>query len=86
MNYHKVAGVDLDVNTIPCSGLSTTSLLHNNYVSATSVFFELTRTVTNLDISVICAPEHCQFMLTDRHVVVPVLPIYCDVKCFVRIS
>ena len=86
MRYCKVAGVYLDVNIIPCSGSSTTSLLHNNYLNSTAVCFEVTSTGTNLDISVICAPEHCQFMFTDRHVVVPVLPIYCDVKCFVRIA
>ena len=37
MKYHKVSGVDLDVNTIPCSGLSTTSLLQKNDVNATAV-------------------------------------------------
>ena len=37
MKYHRVAGVDLDVNTIPCSGLSTTSLLHINDLNAAAV-------------------------------------------------
>ena len=37
MNYHKVSGVDLDANTIPCSVLSTTLLLQNNDINATAV-------------------------------------------------
>ena len=86
MKYHKVADVDLGVNTIPCSGLSTTSLLQNNGVNATAVCFEVTSTGTNLDISVICAPAYWQFLLIGKDVVRPVLPSNCGAKTFVRIA
>ena len=86
MKHHKVAGVDLDVNTIPCSGLSTTSLIQKNDVNAISVCFEVTSTGTNLDISVICAPAYWQFLLTEKHVVRSFLPSNCGAKTSVWIS
>ena len=86
MKHHKVAGVDLDVNTIPCSGLSTTSLLHKNDLNATAVWFEVKITGTNLDISVSCAPAYWQFLLTEKNVVRPVLPSNCGSKAFFRIA
>ena len=39
IEYHKVAGVYLYVNTTPCSSFSKTSLLQNNDVNATAVWF-----------------------------------------------
>ena len=86
MKYHKVAGVGLDVNTIPCSGLSTTSLLQNNDVNETAVCFEVMSTGTNLDISVICAPAYWQFLLTEKHVVRPVLTSDFGAKIFFLIA
>ena len=86
MKYHKVADVDLGVNTIPCSGLSTTSLLHNNYVNATAVCFEGTSTGASLDISVIYAPAYWKFLLIEKHVVRPVLPSNFGSKTFVCIA
>ena len=86
MKHHKVAGVDLDVKTIPCSGLSTTSLIQKNDVNAISVCFEVTSTGTNLDISVIFAAAYWQFLLTEKHVVRPVLSSNCDAKTFFPIA
>ena len=86
MKYHKVAGVDLDVNTIPCYGLSTTSLLQKNDVNTTAVCFEVTSTGTSLDMYVIFSPAYYQFLLTEKHVVRPVLPSNCGAKTFFRIA
>ena len=43
-------------------------------------------TGTKLDISVICAPAYWQFLLTEKHVVNPVLPSNCGVKKIVRVA
>ena len=86
MNYHNVAGVDLDVNTIPCSGLSTTSLLQYNDVNSTAVWFEVTITFISLDISVVCYPEYWHFLLTEKYVLRPVLPSNFCAKTFIWIA
>ena len=64
MKHYKVASADLDLKTIPCSVLSTTSLLQKNDLYTTSVCFEVTSTGTSLDIFVFCAPSYWQFLLT----------------------
>ena len=40
----------------------------------------MTDTGTSLDISVICAPAYWQFLLTEKHVVISILPSNCDAK------
>ena len=86
IKYHKAAGVDLYVDTIPCSGLITTSLIQNNDVNETEVYFEVKSTGTNLDISVICDTAYWQFLLTEKHVVRSFLPSNCGAKTSVWIS
>ena len=86
MRYYKVSGVDFDFNSIPCSVLSKTALIQNNDVNSTAVCFEVKSTITNIYISVICDTAYWQVLLTEKKLVIPVLPSNCSAKTFFQIA
>lgn len=86
MKYHNLANLDLEVNAVPCSDLNITSLLHNNDINATAAAFGVKMIGGKINVSVHTAPSYWKFLLTEDHVIEPVIPGNCTAKTFVRIA